>query len=180
MISRLAAECGFDLAGIARAEPLPEFDRFRQWVAAGMAGGMRYLTDRRGELRADPRYLLPTARSMVCVGKLYHPQAPPEQVEDYHLVVRRGLEQLRQRLRHAFGPFDAKWSMLKDAVSFKQKFPYALLLAALLTVGFYPRLLTDIIQRSVETTIVSRLHTGDEKHAAPNAFGATYNDVVKR
>jgi NADH-quinone oxidoreductase subunit M len=56
-----------------------------------------------------------------------------------------------------FGPFDEKWSMLKDAVSFKQRFPYALLLAVLLTVGFYPRLLTDIIKQSVSTTIVSRL-----------------------
>ena len=55
-----------------------------------------------------------------------------------------------------FGPFDEKWSMLKDAVSFRQKFPYALLLAVLLAVGFWPRLLTDIIKRSVEP-MVSRL-----------------------
>jgi NADH-quinone oxidoreductase subunit M len=53
-----------------------------------------------------------------------------------------------------FGPFDEKWSVLKDAVSFKQKFPYAMLLVVLLTVGFYPRLLTDIIRRSVRATIV--------------------------
>ena len=54
-----------------------------------------------------------------------------------------------------FGPFDEKWSMLRDAVSLKQKFPYALLLAVLLTVGFWPRLLTDIIQKSV-TQIVEK------------------------
>ena len=65
-----------------------------------------------------------------------------------------------------FGPFDEKWSMLKDAVTFKQKFPYALLLAVLLTVGFYPRLLTDIIKQSVATSIVSRLSTGNEANAA--------------
>jgi NADH-quinone oxidoreductase subunit M len=53
-----------------------------------------------------------------------------------------------------FGPFDEKWSMLKDAVSLNRKFPYALLLAALLTVGFWPRLLTDIISKSVEVTVV--------------------------
>ncbi len=52
-----------------------------------------------------------------------------------------------------FGPFDEKWSMLKDAVTFKQKFPYALLLAVLLTVGFYPRLLTDIIKQTVATIV---------------------------
>jgi NADH-quinone oxidoreductase subunit M len=65
-----------------------------------------------------------------------------------------------------FGPFDEKWSMLKDAVTFKQKFPYALLLAALLTVGFYPRLLTDIIKQSVATSIVSRLSTSHEANAS--------------
>jgi NADH-quinone oxidoreductase subunit M len=65
-----------------------------------------------------------------------------------------------------FGPFDEKWSMLKDAVTFKQKFPYALLLAALLTVGFYPRLLTDIIKQSVTTSVVSRLSTNNEAKTA--------------
>jgi len=66
-----------------------------------------------------------------------------------------------------FGPFDERWSKLKDEVTFRQKFPYALLLAALLTVGFCPRLLTDIIQQSVATSIVSRLSTGTEAQAAP-------------
>jgi NADH-quinone oxidoreductase subunit M len=47
-----------------------------------------------------------------------------------------------------FGPFDEKWNMLKDATPL-QRLPYLLLLAVLLIVGFCPRLLTDIIQRSV-------------------------------
>jgi len=65
-----------------------------------------------------------------------------------------------------FGPFDEKWSMLKDAVSFKQKFPYALLLAVLLTVGFDPRVLTDIIKQSVATSVVSRLSVSPETNTA--------------
>ncbi len=52
-----------------------------------------------------------------------------------------------------FGPFDEKWNMLKDAVSLKHKFPYALLIAALLTVGFWPRVLTDIIKPSVQRIV---------------------------
>jgi len=52
-----------------------------------------------------------------------------------------------------FGPFDEKWAMLKDAVTFKQRFPYVLLLLVLLTVGFWPRLLTDIIKPSVERIV---------------------------
>jgi len=55
-----------------------------------------------------------------------------------------------------FGPFDEKWNMLKDATTLKQKFPYVLLLAVLLTVGFYPRVLTDIIRSSVASQIVEK------------------------
>jgi len=53
-----------------------------------------------------------------------------------------------------FGPFDEKWSMLKDATTLLRKFPYALLLAALLVVGFYPRILTDIIQKRVAVAML--------------------------
>jgi NADH-quinone oxidoreductase subunit M len=53
-----------------------------------------------------------------------------------------------------FGPFDEKWSMLKDATTLWKKFPYALLLAVLLVVGFWPRLLTDIIQKSVAIAVL--------------------------
>jgi NADH-quinone oxidoreductase subunit M len=67
-----------------------------------------------------------------------------------------------------FGPFDEKWSMLKDAVTLRQKFPYALLLAVLLTVGFYPRLLTDIIKQTV-ATIVPANSEANATAAAPTA-----------
>ena len=43
-------------------------------------GEMRYLTDHRGDLRSDPRNLLPSAKSIICVGKLYNTgtrTAPP-------------------------------------------------------------------------------------------------------
>ena len=52
-----------------------------------------------------------------------------------------------------FGPFDEKWNMLKDATSAWQKLPYVLLIVVLLTVGFGPRLLTDIIQTSVAAAL---------------------------
>jgi len=123
-IKRLAQECGFELVGVARAEPLEEAAYYEEWAAAGMAAEMRYLTGRRGELRADPRRLLPSARSVVCVGKLYHTPAPdsrglgPEERgwisryawgEDYHAVVRSGLERLLAALRAACrAPFQAR------------------------------------------------------------------------
>jgi epoxyqueuosine reductase len=116
-IKRLAQECGFELAGIARAEPLPDDSRrYLDWVEGGMAGAMGYLTDRRAVLRTDPKLLLASARSIICVGKLYN-GAEPRSTEisdaglgwvsryawgdDYHHVVRRDLEELAGKLgRH--------------------------------------------------------------------------------
>ncbi len=109
-VKRLAHECGFELAGVARAGPLTgDYALYSTWTAAGMAGEMRYLTDRRAEVRRDPRNLLPGARSVICVGKLYN-QPLPERREghavfsryalgrDYHDVLREDLERLAHKL----------------------------------------------------------------------------------
>jgi epoxyqueuosine reductase len=64
-IQEVARECGFELAGVASAQPPADFARYADWVAQGMAGEMRYLTDRRAELRRDVRNLLPGARSVI-------------------------------------------------------------------------------------------------------------------
>jgi len=115
----LARECGFELAGVAAAEPLRELPLYRGWVDAGFAGEMRYLTDRRAEVRTDPRNLLPSARSIVCVGKLYNtPQSYSTEFDDaergwisryawggdYHDVLRRVLARLDALLRERSGP----------------------------------------------------------------------------
>ena len=105
-VKRLARECGFELAGVARAEELGEdYRRYQSWVENGRAGEMRYLTDRRAEVRRDPRNLLEDARSVICVGKLYHQTSAEPSVisqyawgRDYHEVVREGLEALAKKL----------------------------------------------------------------------------------
>ena len=117
-IHELARQCGFELAGVARAEPLADSEWYHQWVAAGYAGDMRYLADRRAAVRDDPRRLLPAARSIICVGKLYNTPWPysarfddRERAwisryawgEDYHLVLRRGLARLEGLLRECCG-----------------------------------------------------------------------------
>jgi epoxyqueuosine reductase len=122
-VRRLAAECGFELAGVARAEPVPEAAYYREWIAAGMAAEMRYLTDRRADLRMDPRSLLASARSVICAGKLYNGPQPYSTAmsleergwisryawgEDYHAVLRDGLERLAALLRAEAGAFDYK------------------------------------------------------------------------
>jgi NADH-quinone oxidoreductase subunit M len=51
------------------------------------------------------------------------------------------------------GPMPERWSGVADAGSFWRKAPFALLLAALLVFGCFPRLLTEKIQPSVQETL---------------------------
>lgn len=127
-LKRLARECGFELAGVAAAVPVPEAAYYRRWVAGGMAGEMRYLTDRRAQLRDDPRSLLPSARSMLCVGKLYNGPQPYSTEftghdlgwisryawgDDYHEILRSGLLRVVDRLR-AGSPQPFEWKVCVD------------------------------------------------------------------
>jgi epoxyqueuosine reductase len=110
-VKRLARECGFELAGIARAEPIQEdWTRYKAWVEEGFAGEMRYLTDRRAGVRQHPKNLLENAQSVICVGKLYRqkqssPPNPGHAVisqyawgRDYHDVLRESLDFLARKL----------------------------------------------------------------------------------
>src|SRR5882672_4583196 len=114
LVRSLARECGFELAGVTPAEAIPEADSYQEWVRRGYAGEMGYLTGRRALVRNDPRNLLPSARSIICVGTLYNSPQPnvaqldePELAwisryawgEDYHDVLRRGLSLLVDKLR---------------------------------------------------------------------------------
>lgn len=115
-VKSLARDCGFELAGVARAEPLAEAAYYQEWVRAGMAAEMSYLTGHRAELRNDPRSLLPSARSILCVGKLYNgPRGPISRYAggpDYHGVLRKALRRLVARFKERCGPFD--WRIAVD------------------------------------------------------------------
>ena len=121
-IKRIARDCGFELAGIAPVAPPEDFARFEAWAAQGHAGEMRYLTDRRGEIRRDVRHLLPAARSVICVGKLYNQQGspvPPGHAvisryawgRDYHEILRAGLEKMAANLQQIA---DFEWKICVD------------------------------------------------------------------
>jgi len=112
-IKQLARGHGFELAGVTAAELVPESDYFLHWVQSGMAGEMRYLADHRAQVRLDPKQLLSSARSIICVGKLYNSPRPYSTEhtdaelawisryawgDDYHDVLRRGLEALAEDL----------------------------------------------------------------------------------
>jgi epoxyqueuosine reductase len=108
-VRQLAKDCGFELAGVAAATPSLDGARYRDWIANGMQGAMSYLAGRRADVRMDPQLLLPGARSVICLGKLYNtPQPYSSEFDlgesgwisryawggDYHDVLRRDLERL--------------------------------------------------------------------------------------
>ena len=104
-VRQLAAEVGFHLAGVADASRVGDFARYREWVDRGLAGEMRYLTDRRADVRSDLNHLLPGVKSVISVGLLCDDSeaggagiARYARGEDYHAVIRRKLETLAGRL----------------------------------------------------------------------------------
>lgn len=122
-IRELANACGFELAGVAEAVPAMDRTRYQEWAAAGWAGEMRYLSDRRAQVRDDPRNLLPNARSIIVAGKLYQTPWPHSTRfnengrawisryawgADYHAEMRQGLERLAALMRERAEPFDSK------------------------------------------------------------------------
>jgi len=113
IIHDLAADCGFDVAGVASNSPVPEFARFQSWAERGLAGEMGYLTDHRKTLRNEPEELLPGLKSIVCVGVVYNAPEPYSTAfsdadrawisryawgTDYHLLLRQKLEYFALKL----------------------------------------------------------------------------------
>jgi epoxyqueuosine reductase len=66
-----ARELGFDVCGVAPAHAFPELAFFRQWLDRGYAGTMGFLP-RSAERRSDVRKVVPSARSVIVTGTLYH------------------------------------------------------------------------------------------------------------
>lgn len=110
-LKRLAADLGFTLSGVAPAVTPPGVERLDAWLAAGYAGEMSYLADRR-EAYEHPRHVLDGARSVLMLAIDYRtaePTAPgPGQGRvsryawgdaDYHDVIRPKLHRLADALR---------------------------------------------------------------------------------
>jgi epoxyqueuosine reductase len=68
-IKRSALEVGFDLVGIAPPSALKDLQFLPQWVKKGYGGEIHYLADPR---REDPRRVLPSVKSIICVGLIYN------------------------------------------------------------------------------------------------------------
>ena len=120
---------GFSRVGIARADPPPRFDRFRDWIGAGRHAGMAYLEET-VEVRASPGNLLPGARSVVCLAAPYR-SAPLRAADgssiaryaagpDYHGSLRKSAirvaKSASRRLEETFG-----WRVCVDSTPLAER-----------------------------------------------------------
>ncbi|MBT5712386.1 tRNA epoxyqueuosine(34) reductase QueG [Candidatus Poribacteria bacterium] len=122
-LKREARAIGFDAVGIARVQPYPHADAFRAWLGRGMHGTMAYIP-RSEEKRLDADKVVPGARSIVSVAKLYRTQDIPDDLrddrergviaryawgDDYHDVMKEQLNELRAWLEErSAAPFDSR------------------------------------------------------------------------
>ena len=113
-----ARQLGFELVGVASAEPTLESLFYPEWLERGYHGEMAYLEGRRGAMRADARTLLPSARSVICAGMVYNAPVPYSTAcasdqagwvsryawgRDYHEVLRERLDALAGWIRAEYG-----------------------------------------------------------------------------
>jgi epoxyqueuosine reductase len=109
-IQSFAMEMGFDLVGITPAGVAPHATAYADWIAAGFAGEMSYMT-RDPDRRSDPRRVLPGAKSVIVVALSYYTLDLPDEVKndpsrgliaryawgiDYHDVMTPRLKELAQ------------------------------------------------------------------------------------
>jgi epoxyqueuosine reductase len=118
-----AQQLGFDLCGIAPAAAHPELAFLREWLDRGYAGEMHYL-HRTADRRADVRHVLPSARSVICLGTVYNTDRPYSTEiadasrallaryawgDDYHHVIQKRMDALLEWMRAESGPaFEAR------------------------------------------------------------------------
>ncbi len=106
-IKEQARQMSFDLVGVTPPAPSAHAAFYADWLARGCHAEMSYLARPDGvEKRADPRRMMPQARSIVVVGMNYYTGNPPptEGLQgrvaryawgtDYHTVMEKKLRQL--------------------------------------------------------------------------------------
>jgi len=101
-IKRRALAAGFELAGIAPIDASRDLEFARAWVERGYGGEMAYLKNPK---RADPRLILPSAKSVVCVGLVYNTPLPysTETAESFDLRVLASAASRAWISRYAWG-----------------------------------------------------------------------------
>ncbi|MEO8276013.1 MAG: tRNA epoxyqueuosine(34) reductase QueG [Thermoanaerobaculia bacterium] len=120
-IREIALGCGFQRAGIATIGPSVTGRAFARWIEEGAHADMGYL-ERHAELRMDPRTLLPSARSVLCLAIDYVPAtgsgepsgdfwpgvARYARGNDYHAAFREKLGKVKDSIVEAFPGCEAR------------------------------------------------------------------------
>ncbi len=114
-IKQLALQAGFDLVGVAAAEPLADDNRrLSQWLKDGNHGSMHYMQAHEA-LRHDPKSLWPQARSILMLGLNYRTEQPQTDDSvsggiscyawgrDYHKLIVKLSRQLLRSMRDELG-----------------------------------------------------------------------------
>ena len=118
----MAADAGFDVAGVAPLAPPDHAAEFERWLALGRHGSMTWL-ERQRERIVDPRELVPNGKSLVVVG-LAHARAAVAldgggrvaryaAGRDYHNVFAKALRKLGRRF--VADGLAERWRAVADA-----------------------------------------------------------------
>jgi epoxyqueuosine reductase len=132
-LKRKALDLGFELAGVCPAVSPPGAARLDEWLAAGYAGQMHYLPDRR-EAYERPQNVLDGVRSVVMLAMNYRTVEPSDPKPgqgrvsryawgpaDYHDVIRSRLAQLTDSL-HEHEPTAAVRGVVDTAPLLEREF----------------------------------------------------------
>ncbi|MFN8470587.1 MAG: tRNA epoxyqueuosine(34) reductase QueG [Anaerolineae bacterium] len=120
-----ARSLGFDVVRVTTAQPFPETQRIlEERIDAGLMDGLTWFTRERAAVAGDPHFLLPQARSIVCVGMSYlcdgeadasRPGHPAGRIAryawglDYHTVFKHRLRDLHRFVEERVGaPAEAR------------------------------------------------------------------------
>jgi epoxyqueuosine reductase len=129
-IKEYAYEVGFDLLRVTSADPMAaEETCLKERIAWGYFDGMDWFTPDRAEVACNPRALLPEARSVISLATFYltdcerapsTPGDPRGRVsryawgEDYHLIIRKRLDQLAEFIRGSISQKEEKCVVFVD------------------------------------------------------------------
>ncbi|MEP7143777.1 MAG: tRNA epoxyqueuosine(34) reductase QueG [Ferruginibacter sp.] len=117
-IKTLAAQCGFDHCGIAKAVVLDEdARRLENWLNKGMHGTMQYM-ENHFDMRIDPTRLVPGAKSVITLLLNYFPgqeqTATAPKIakyaygEDYHEIIREKLKKILAEIKLSIGEVNGR------------------------------------------------------------------------
>jgi epoxyqueuosine reductase len=117
-IKKEATRLGFDACGISKAAFLEEeAPRLESWLKNNFHGEMHYM-ENHFDKRLDPTLLVPGAKSVISLLYNYSPQEEQKKTsyqiskyaygEDYHLVIKKKLNEMVDSMQQIMGNFNAR------------------------------------------------------------------------